>query len=114
MGIEVFFSNLLETLVEELDAVLNSEYQYKENIFKAPLVIIPNANIAKWIKLQLARKSGIVMNIDFQYLESGLWSLLELLDPNDKKAVFLKLTLRQMLVLHVLENIKNEQTVLNP
>jgi exodeoxyribonuclease V gamma subunit len=114
MGIEVFFSNLLETLVEELDAVLNSEYQYKDNIFKAPLVIIPNANIAKWIKLQLARKSGIVMNIDFQYLESGLWSLLELLDPNEKKAVFLKLTLRQMLVLHVLENIKNEQTCFRP
>jgi exodeoxyribonuclease V gamma subunit len=114
MGIELIFSNLLETLVEELDAVLNSEYQNKKNIFKAPLVVIPNANIAKWIKLQLARKSGIVMNIDFQYLESGLWSLLELLDPNEKKAIFLKLTLRQMLVLHVLRNIKNDQACFKP
>jgi exodeoxyribonuclease V gamma subunit len=104
----------LETLVEELDTVLNSEYQHKENIFKAPLVIIPNANIAKWIKLQLARKSGIVMNIDFQYLEAGLWNLLDLLDPDEKKAVLLKLTLRQMLVLHVLENIKNDQAGFKP
>jgi exodeoxyribonuclease V gamma subunit len=114
MGIELFFSNLLETLVEQLDTVLHSEYQDKENIFKAPLVIIPNANIAKWIKLQLARKNGIVMNLDFQYLESGLWSLLESLDPNDKKAVFLKLTLRQMLILHVLGNINNDQADFKP
>ena len=114
MAIHVFFSNLLETLVEKLDTVLNFEHQDKANIFKAPLVIIPNTNLAKWIKLQLAKKSGIVLNIDFQYLESGLWSLLELLDPNDKKAAFLELTLRQMIVLHVLGNIKNDQADFKP
>jgi exodeoxyribonuclease V gamma subunit len=114
MGIHVFFSNLLETLAEKLDRVLNSEHQDKANIFEAPLVIIPNTNLAKWIKLQLAKKSGIVMNIDFQYLESGLWSLLELLDPSDKKAAFLELTLRQMIVLHVLGNIKNDQADFKP
>jgi hypothetical protein len=65
-------------------------------------------------QIATCKKSGIVMNIDFQYLESGLWSLLELLDPNDKKAVFFKLTLRQMMVLHVLGNIKNDQTDFKP
>ncbi len=114
MGVELFFSNHLEPLVEKLDTVLNSEYQDKDNIFNSPLVIVPNPNLSKWIKLQLSQKTGIVMNIDFQYLESGLWSLLELLDRNEKKPAFLELTLRQMLVLHVLGNIKKEQTDFKP
>jgi exodeoxyribonuclease V gamma subunit len=114
MGIELFFSNRLENLVEKLDVVINSEYQNKENIFKAPLVIIPSANIAKWIKLQLSRKNGIVMNIEFQYLETGLWNLLESLDPNDEKAIFLELTLRQLLILHVLGNPLNDQPDFKP
>jgi exodeoxyribonuclease V gamma subunit len=114
MGVELFFSNHLEPLVEKLDTVLNSEYQHKDNIFNSPLVIVPNPNLSKWIKLQLSQKSGILMNINFQYLESGLWGLLELLDPNEKKPAFLELTLRQMLVLHVLGNIKKEQTDFKP
>ena len=114
MGIELFFSNLLEPLVEKLSSNLDYQYQEKNNIFKAPLVVVPNTNLAKWIKLQLARENGILMNINFQYLESGLWSLLELLDPNEKKALFLEPNLRQMIIFYLLGNIKNDREDLNP
>jgi exodeoxyribonuclease V gamma subunit len=46
------------------------------------VVIVPNMNLSKWIKLTLARKSGIFMNVDFQYLEAGLWNMIRTLDPH--------------------------------
>jgi exodeoxyribonuclease V gamma subunit len=114
MGVELFFSNLLEPLVEKLETVLYSECGDNDHIFNGPVVIVPNANLSKWIKLQLSQKTGIVMNLDFQYLESGLWNLIQLLDPKDENAVFLELNLKQMLVLHVLGNIKKHQTDFKP
>jgi exodeoxyribonuclease V gamma subunit len=46
-----------------------------------PVVVVPNMNLSKWIKLTLARKSDIFMNVDFQYLETGLWQMIRSLDP---------------------------------
>ena len=114
MSIELFFSNLLEPLVEKLETSIVSQHHQENDIFKAPLIIVPNNNLAKWLKLQSARKSGIFMNIDFQYLESGLWRFLELLDNGKNQALFLDLNLRQMLILHVLGNMKNKPTVFKP
>lgn len=114
MGINLFFSNLLETLTDGLDKVLSLENRNRENIFRAPMVIVPNANLKKWIQLHLAQKNGIIFNINFQYLETGLWQLLELLDPNEKKPDILDLNLRQLLLLHVLENLDTNQPDFEP
>lgn len=114
MGINLFFSNLLETLAEGLHEVLSLENRNEQNIFRAPMVIVPNANLKKWIQLHFAQKNGIIFNTNFQYLETGLWQLLELLDPNDIKPKILDLSLRQLLLLHVLENLETNQPDFEP
>lgn len=114
MGIELFFSNRSETLIEKLDVVLTANNRSHGNIFKSPMVIVPNANLSKWIKLQLAHKNAIMMNINFQYLESGFWSLIEILDIRKNKPKLLDLNLRQMLIFHVLKNITDDQIEFKP
>ena len=105
MAIELFFSNLLETLAEKLSDVFRLGQKRRARIFDPPLVVVPNANLKKWIQLRLAKANGIAMNIDFQYLETGLWRLLEILDENPEKPDMLDLSLRRIAVLRVLESL---------
>lgn len=109
MGINLFFSNDLATLAEKLHEALDLEYRDTQHVFSAPLIIVPNANLKKWTHLHHAKKTGIVFNVDFQYMESGLWYLLKLLTHNDKGHDPLSLNLRQLVLLHVLKNIEPDQ-----
>lgn len=81
MAIQLFFSNRLETLAEKFAEVVDLENQVKENILEGPLTIVPNQNLMKWLQLTLAAKRSVFMNVDFQYLEAGLWQLLSRIDP---------------------------------
>ncbi|MFO8086107.1 MAG: exodeoxyribonuclease V subunit gamma [Desulfobacterales bacterium] len=114
MGINLFFSNLLEPLAQKLDEVLGQEPPDTRNIFSAPMVIVPNTNLKKWLQLYLAEKNGIIFNIDFQYLDSGLWHLLKLLNPTENKTQMLDWNVRQLLLLHILEDLKTDQTDFEP
>jgi len=81
MGITLYFSNQLMTLVEKLQDNL-APTDAAINPLDPPVVIVPNMNLSKWIKLTCARRCGIFMNVDFQYLETGLWRMLRSLsDP---------------------------------
>ena len=40
------------------------------------MVIVPNMNLSKWIKLTLSRHSDVFMNVAFSYLENGLWEMI--------------------------------------
>jgi len=81
MGVSLYFSNQLMPLAEKLEENL-APTDAAINPLDPPVVIVPNMNLSKWIKLTLARRCGIFMNVDFQYLETGLWKmLLSLSDP---------------------------------
>ena len=76
-------------------------------IFEAPVVIVPNANLAKWLQLFLAKKNSIFMNVDFQYLEAGLWGMLTALDSNEKYPEMLDNDLLKIMLLYALQNLKS-------
>ncbi len=114
MSIQLYFSNRLDKLAEQFALMVDLENKRKENIFKAPLVIAPNANLIKWLQLMLARERSICMNMDFQFLENGLWSLLSNLDteklnprPFDKDCL-------QMLLLYALQNLDENKIEFEP
>ena len=79
MGVDLYFSNQLIPLVDKLHESLRSDNAGLD-LLEPAVVIVPNMNLSKWIKLTLARKSGIFMNVDFQYLETGLWEMVRSLD----------------------------------
>jgi exonuclease V gamma subunit len=80
MGVELYFSNQLMPLADKLHENLKPVGRVRRNFGTSPVVIVPNMNLSKWIKLTLARKSDIFMNVEFQYLETGLWQMIRSLD----------------------------------
>jgi len=110
MSIELYFSNQLDQLANKFSDTIADENLSKANIFDAPVVIVPNANLAKWLQLFLARKNSIFMNVDFQYLEAGLWNMLAELDYSENKPELLDNDLLKILMLYALQNIKSNAT----
>ena len=80
MSVDLYFSNQLMPLAEKLHDNLKPGGSGAD-ILEPPVVVVPNMNLSKWIKLTLARQSDIFMNVEFQYLESGLWQMVRSLDP---------------------------------
>ncbi|MBR9984646.1 MAG: exodeoxyribonuclease V subunit gamma [Desulfosarcina sp.] len=80
MGVDLYFSNQLMPLADKLHENLVPEFT-RGNILDPPVVVVPNMNLSKWIKLTLSRTTGIFMNVAFQYLEAGLWQMMRSLDP---------------------------------
>jgi len=107
MTIELYFSNQLNQLADKFSDTLADENRGKANIFDAPVVIVPNANLAKWLQLFLAKNNSIFMNVDFQYLEAGLWEMIAELDSSEKKPEMLNNDLLKILLLYALQNLKS-------
>jgi len=107
MAIELYFSNQLDQLADKFSDTVADENRSKTNIFDAPVVIVPNANLAKWLQLFLAKKNSILMNVDFQYLEAGLWGMIAELDSSENKPEMLDNDLLKILLLYALQNLKS-------
>lgn len=114
MPIELYFGNRLEHLSEKLSELLFAEDPSLETVFDAPVVIVPNQNLAKWLQLTLVGRESIVMNVDFQYLEDGLWHMLEGLDPSDKKPERLDSGILKILLLNVLQQCEPSVSEMQP
>jgi exodeoxyribonuclease V gamma subunit len=107
MAIELYFSNQLDQLADKFSDTIADENRSKANIFDAPVVIVPNANLAKWLQLFLATKNSILMNVDFKYLEAGLWGMITELDSSENKPEMLDNDLLKILLLYALQNLKS-------
>ncbi|MBW1672965.1 MAG: exodeoxyribonuclease V subunit gamma, partial [Deltaproteobacteria bacterium] len=114
MTIELYFSNQLDQLADKFSDTLADENCSKANIFDAPVVIVPNANLAKWLQLFLAKKNSIFMNVDFQYLEAGLWGMITELDSSEKKPEMLDNDLLKILLLYALQNLESNAPDFSP
>jgi len=117
MSIQLYFSNRLDKLAEQFALMVDLENRRKENIFKAPLVIVPNGNLVKWLQLALARERSVCMNMDFQFLETGLWGLLANLDTeklNPKLPKLLDNDCLQMLLVYALQNLDENKIEFEP
>jgi len=75
MAVHLYFSNQLMLLAQRLQNNL-IEGSLHTHVLEAPVVIVPNMNLSKWIKLTLSRHSDVFMNVAFSYLENGLWEMI--------------------------------------
>jgi len=105
MAIELYFSNQLDQLADKFSEVATAEIRGKDNILEPPVVIVPNANLAKWLQLFLAEKNSIFMNVGFQYLEAGLWGMLATLDSGESKPDMMDNDQLKILLLYIFQNL---------
>jgi len=105
MTIALYFSNRLEELAEKFTAIMARENREKENILEESLTIVPNQNLSKWLQLTLAKRQSVLMNMDFQYLDVGLWNLIAGLDKRDEKPAMMDHAFRQILLLYGLQTL---------
>ncbi len=75
MAVRIYFSHRMETLARHLGDGLQAATAAGD-LFQAPRVIVPNPNIKRWLQLQIAEQHGIAANIQFSYLQDGMWEAL--------------------------------------
>ncbi|NCD34546.1 MAG: hypothetical protein EOL87_14170 [Spartobacteria bacterium] len=46
------------------------------DIFRARRVIVPDAKVARWLKMELAEVNGVAANMVCPFTEKGFWELL--------------------------------------
>lgn len=114
MSIDLYFSNRLEHLTEKLAAHLADEITCKSNKLDAPLIIVPNQNLAKWLKMTLARQQSVILNLQFEFLETGAWRLLQGLDPGGDQFLGLDHAAYAVVILKILQTLLPEQSATSP
>ena len=73
--------SLAEKLAEEIAA------HERDGDFFAPVtIVVPNRSQRQWLRLWLARRTGVCINLRFRYLEEALWELLRDADPRARQA----------------------------
>nr|HPO50243.1 exodeoxyribonuclease V subunit gamma [Spirochaetota bacterium] len=91
MGINFYFGNKFETLVSSFFDLLKKEKD-NDDPFYPPLIVVPNVNLVKYLKMYIADKSGIYVNFNFKFLENGINYAINQIDaknPDKIKRVFL-------------------------
>jgi exonuclease V gamma subunit len=87
-----------ESLAEQLASLLE-ESTRGGDFFASQRIIVPNRYVAKWLRLWLARRLGIAINLDILYLETATWQLLCALDPRDRNVATLDDDVARFMVL---------------
>lgn len=113
MGVQFKFSNNIKTLKEKfIEEILTDK---ANDPFEKQFIIIPNINVKKWLQLEIAKFCGISTNLELNYLEKGLVTLLKEInnDLYDKKYLFLGDNERtldfQLLILTAINRLKNSE-----
>ena len=77
MAIHLHFSNKIEALADCLGQWI-TDYYGRGALGLSPVeILIPNMNLTRWLQMQLARTRGVACNLDFTFLETGLWRALK-------------------------------------
>ena len=87
MSLKIYYSDKIEDLAEELKKRLLAERKAKgNNPFEFSQVVVPNANIAKWLRIrQFSDELSLCMGIDFPFIENSLFKTLgDCLEPKDR------------------------------
>jgi exonuclease V gamma subunit len=74
------------------------------DFFAPATVIVPNRYVGKWLRLWLARRDGIAINLHFGYLETHIWELLKQVDGrrHEQRLELLDDTNYRLMILSVL------------
>jgi len=112
--VTLFFSNRLEALADKLLDMIDRRGGGGEDPLQAPKVVIPNTNLARWLKLIIACRRSICMNIAFEFLDRGLWRMLAALDSDSTAAAPLENEELQVLLLSALQQMPKDDQQLRP
>jgi len=83
-GIHLEYSNRIELLVESLAGALGRDRRLRD-LFDPPRVVVPNRNVEKFLKFELADRFGVVGDIAISTLEAWLREALpEGVEPLDE------------------------------
>ena len=75
--VHVWYSNQLERLADRLIENLTATgSEPAARLFAMPPIIVPNLNIATYLKYEIARGAGIAAGLKFQMTEEFLGSLI--------------------------------------
>ncbi|VAW47789.1 Exodeoxyribonuclease V gamma chain, partial [hydrothermal vent metagenome] len=78
--INLYFSHEVEQLAEQLSSNVSEEVRGAVNPLLPSRVIVPNANMQRYLQLFMAETKGICANLDFPFLEKGLSQYLNLFE----------------------------------
>lgn len=81
MSLTILYSDSIEKLAGELAGKIQSQRNTLKDPFRDIRVVVPNQNLAKWLKLNLAQTIGLCAGIQFPFLEGALWELTASLKP---------------------------------
>lgn len=74
MSLKIFFGSDTTLLAKRLAGDI-VDVRRGTDPLRPLTVLVPNRNLEKWLRFELARRNGIAANIVFPYLEKGLWNL---------------------------------------
>ena len=88
--INIYYSARVERLVEALNQDLQCYYQKQYNPLKPINIVVPNGHIQKYLNRRLTDINGIAANLEFPFLESGLYAALNAAQPSAQSAPLFK------------------------
>ncbi|OHD40424.1 MAG: hypothetical protein A2015_14000 [Spirochaetes bacterium GWF1_31_7] len=113
MSIQFYLSNNIKTLKDQCIETLLTDKSHDP--FIEQTIIVPNINVKKWLQLEIAKSCGVSTNVNLNYLEKGLVTLLKevsqntniayysFLGDNDRKLDF------QLLILTAINKLKDSE-----
>lgn len=75
-AIQIYYSARVNRLVDALNSDIKSHYGKQPNPLKPLSIIVPNGHIQKYLNRRLTEINGIAANLEFPFLESGLYQAL--------------------------------------
>ena len=88
--INIYYSARIERLVEVLNHDIQLYYQQQHNPLKPLNIVVPNGHIQKYLNRRLTDINGIAANLEFPFLESGLYAALNAAQPSAQSAPLFK------------------------
>jgi exodeoxyribonuclease V gamma subunit len=83
-NINLFFSHEVEQLAGQLAENVLHEIRGTSNPLQPSHVIVPNANMQRYLQLFMAEQQGICANLEFPFLEKGLSQYLNLFESTQQ------------------------------
>ncbi len=73
MALKLYFSNDVETLAQDFSEKIMEAW---DNPLSAPVLLVPNRNVEKWLKLYLSKKNNVLIGLFGEFIEKFLWKTL--------------------------------------
>jgi exonuclease V gamma subunit len=81
----LYLGSELQSVAARMADVLIAE-EGRGDFFSPVTVVVPNRYLRKWLRLFLARRLGVSINLRYLHLEDALWEWLRRLDPRQHPA----------------------------